>query len=240
MATEAGHAGAATPGRVRRTLAAWRGAADDAWYRRRLRESRFSIISDDCWGGQVYQALRLSYQTPFVGLLMGQADFLEIARDPQRWLNAKLTFASTSKYPSPQEQIDGIDYPVGLLDDELELKFLHYGSQSEAREKWKRRTDRLSFDRLLFKFAGDTKEYVVPDELLVAFDGLPVRGVCFTSRPRPDLRKGVHVRNYTTDGALMYQRCLATFDPVDWINGGDGRAGRVDRLVNVVLNGGRR
>src|SRR5581483_11246354 len=204
---------AATTGR----LAAWRGAVHNAWFRSRLRERRFSVLSDDCWAGELYAALGLEYQTPFVGLLMAQHEFLEIVRDPARWLDAPLRFAPVSKYPSPQEAVEGFDYPIGLLDGELEVKFLHYATEREASEKWKRRRDRVSLDRLLFKFAGDTKDYLVPDELLVEFDRLPGRGVCFTSRPRPDLHKAVYVPNFTTDGALMYRRCLARFDPVDWI-----------------------
>jgi len=180
--------------------------------------------------------MHLEYQTPFVGLLMSPSDFLEVARDPARWLDATLTFTSTSRFPSAKDLRDGFDFPIGLLDGEVEIKFIHYGSEREAREKWSRRRDKVSFDHMLFKFSGDTKNYPVPDELLVAFDGLPGRGVCFTSRPRPDLRKGVYVPNFTWDGALMYRRCLATFDPIDWVNGGNGRAGVLDRVVNLTLN----
>ena len=53
-------------------------------------------------------------------------------------------------------------YPIGVLDD-LELMFLHYHSEQEARAKWERRCRRINWDKLIVKFDdqnGCTEEHV--------------------------------------------------------------------------------
>jgi uncharacterized protein (DUF1919 family) len=38
----------------------------------RLKNQDFTIISNDCWGGGVYEDLQLQYTTPMVGLFFTQ------------------------------------------------------------------------------------------------------------------------------------------------------------------------
>ena len=58
-----------------------------------------------------------------------------------------LRFVRESKYI---KEFDN-SYPLALLDD-IEIHFLHYQSESEAREKWQRRLARIHWDNLYFKF----------------------------------------------------------------------------------------
>ena len=46
-------------------------------------------------------------------------------------------------------------YPVGVLSNgknSIEIFFLHYHSEQEAREKWERRVQRINWNKLLVKF----------------------------------------------------------------------------------------
>lgn len=42
---------------------------------------------------------------------------------------------------------------IGVLDDVEMVFFLHYKSQQEALEKWKRRSKRINWNNIVFKFS---------------------------------------------------------------------------------------
>ena len=44
------------------------------------------------------------------------------------------------------------DIPVGMLGD-IEVIFLHYRNPIEAKEKWKRRVERINWNNLVYKFS---------------------------------------------------------------------------------------
>lgn len=52
-------------------------------------------------------------------------------------MSRKISFTRISKYKP-----NNITYPIGKLED-LEIHFLHYKTENEAREKWERRTLRM-------------------------------------------------------------------------------------------------
>jgi uncharacterized protein (DUF1919 family) len=97
---------------------------------RKLLPSHFSIISDDCWGGQIYRQLRLPYTTPTVGLWIHPRDYLVYIEQFERINQSELTFLHSDK-----------DYPVAILSG-LEIHFMHFNSEQEARDKFYRRMQR--------------------------------------------------------------------------------------------------
>ena len=44
-------------------------------------DTRFTVVSNNCWGAHIYQALGVPYATPFVGLFIPPADYLELRRE---------------------------------------------------------------------------------------------------------------------------------------------------------------
>ena len=44
----------------------------------RLRRADFSIISNNCWGGHVYQILGRQFSTPFIGLFISPRSYLRL------------------------------------------------------------------------------------------------------------------------------------------------------------------
>ena len=126
----------------------------DALWRLRHDGSDFSIISDNCWGGFLYQHLRRPYLTPFAGLFMEPDCFLRMLADLRSCLAHPPRRAAASRYGHLEQARGRLfpEYPIGLLGDGIEVHFLHYATWEEALAKWLRRRDRIRWDRLYFKF----------------------------------------------------------------------------------------
>jgi uncharacterized protein (DUF1919 family) len=178
----------------------------DRW---RVGDVPFCIISDDCWGAEVYRHLNRAYNTPFVGLMVGPDDYLRLLADLERYLAQPMTFRDEWGH------FAGRRYPVGLLDD-VELHLLHYGSTEEAAEKWKRRVARIDHTHLAVKF--DASKAGVRPRHVEMFHALPFpRKLVYA---RPGVRGTVTVSDWTLDGAAMFARTQRTFDVVTWLRSG--------------------
>jgi len=148
-----------------------------------LGDLEFSIISNNCWGAHVYQILGLPYRTPFVGLFIPPKSYIHLLRNFAECIYSELVFIQNSKldrFNSWRER-ERLSYPIGLLGNEVEIHFLHYGSDEEARSKWRRRCTRLIDDpkRCYFKF--DDRDGAVAEDF-EAFDRMSIPNkVCFSA-----------------------------------------------------------
>jgi uncharacterized protein (DUF1919 family) len=183
--------------------------------RKRLRDDRFTIVANDCWGAEVYKDLGLPFSTPLIGTYLCAPDFMALSERPAL-LRAPLRFASRSRHDAVNAKREERSHPIGLIGDGIEIQFLHFGSEEEARAKWERRSARMHFDRLFFKASIGKDGWT--DEHLRVFDALPIRKVAFAPKPYPDLANVVHVVAYTLDGKELYSASLAHFDIVTWLN----------------------
>ena len=163
--------------------------------RRRIRNRNVSIISNNCWGGFMMKECALPFRTPFVGLFMFDEDYIEMLEHPEV-LQTPLRFIKRSE--SRHKITDPKEYPIAVIGDGLEIHFLHYKSESEAREKWSKRVGRIDFNNLIVKFGDEDGER--PD-LLKRFDALPYKcKVAFTGRDYPELHSAVTVPYYLAEG----------------------------------------
>lgn len=122
--------------------------------RKGLENTDFTIISNNCWGGMVYESYNLPKQSPTVGLFFMASDYILFVSDLKEYLSADLTFIrpQESKWKEEFEQSESFgSYPIGKIKD-VEIFFLHYHSEEEALSKWKRRCQRINWDRMLIKF----------------------------------------------------------------------------------------
>ena len=82
-------------------------------------------------------------------------DYVEFCRNISYYVTADLRFIDP-KQSKHYENIKGLNafgkYPIGKIDD-IEIMFLHYHSPQEALEKWKRRCERIIWDKMIFKFS---------------------------------------------------------------------------------------
>ena len=147
--------------------------------RLKIKHKDFCIISNNCWGGTIYQYFGIEYNTPTVGLYFGTEDFVKFAADLRHYMEQELVFIpweSTTSYEFLRK-IDQKPFPVARLDD-IEIYFMHYDSPEEALEKWNKRKKRINYNRLLFKISDRGN---CPREVIKKFLDLPVKNkICFS------------------------------------------------------------
>ena len=188
-----------------------------------LKNFNFSIVSDDCWGGMIYQELGLPYNTPFVGMWVVKPDFLRMLKNLQSYLFCELTFKKDTNK----------DFPVGLLGD-VEIHFNHYAYKSEEQvlELWKRRLSRFNHNKILIKFCvhdershqnGGWKNI----DLLNEFNAIEInKKICFTKDDYSQIGKYIWLKELTNKEIWEshieneYSISKKYFNVIDWLNNG--------------------
>lgn len=148
------------------------------WARLRIKNTDFTIISNNCWGGFIYQMLKLPYNTPTIGLFMYASDYVEFCSNIKYYINQNIEFIEykESKYYNKDKK-DDIKYPIGKIND-IEIHFMHYKSKEEAQIKWERRKLRINWDNIIFKFSQ--KDLCTRQDIL-KFNKLQYKNkICFT------------------------------------------------------------
>lgn len=126
-----------------------------AKYRRKnLKNQDFTIISNNCWGGMIYESYNLPKKSPTVGCFFMASDYIKFVSNLHEYLESNLKFID----PNDSKWKDELckdkrfgSYPIALLRD-IEIFFLHYHSEEEVMEKWNRRCKRINWDNILIKF----------------------------------------------------------------------------------------
>ena len=120
-------------------------------------------------------------------------DYIEFLSDLKGYINGKLIFINPEESrwkDAPQVSGDKRfgTYPVGVLSNgknTIEIFFLHYHSEQEAREKWERRIKRINWDKLLVKFNDQNG---CTETEVNRFIGLPYKNkLFFTCKEWPNL-----------------------------------------------------
>lgn len=149
--------------------------------RKKVKNTTFTIISDNCWAGYVYQDLKIQYQTPFIGLFLFPECYVKLVKNFKTIIQKDVLFIAPehSKYASVMNST----YPVGIIDDDIEIHFLHYDSQEEALEKWNRRKKRINMNNLFFKISCRNPEQNL--SVLTSFQNLKNNKIIFTGEQFP-------------------------------------------------------
>lgn len=128
-----------------------------------------SIITNNCFGGRIPQDLNYPYNSPTAGLFICYPDYIYFLKNLQKAINQPIVFRGGSKYTDIDSYLKTLSWtvPVGTIvvdNIEIEIIFLHYHSEQEAREKWERRCKRINLDKLVI-FGSDndrcTKQDVI-------------------------------------------------------------------------------
>lgn len=199
--------------------------------RKMLKDTSFTIISNNCWGGMIYESYDLPKQSPTVGAFFMADDYIKFLADLSRYLQDELRFIQPeqSKWKHmPQVAQDSRfgSYPIGILsngEDVVEVFFLHAHNEQEARDKWKRRCQRINWDRLLVKFNdqnGCTEKHIA------AFEQLPfLHKVCFTVKEYPQYPSVVKISAPKTHKFIR-----ASYEPF-----GNNKRFPVTRILNEII-----
>lgn len=136
-------------------------------------KEKFTIISNNCWGGHVYRWYSIEYNSPTIGLYFFSGDYIKFIYNLKHYINTEPKFITykESRYKNILEERGGknMHCPIAVLDD-IEIIFLHYKTQQEAQKKWTRRKKRIEWDNLYFKMSEQNSCTI---EHLQAFDQLP-------------------------------------------------------------------
>lgn len=191
--------------------------------RRKLKNTHFSIIGNNCFVGGMYHKYGLKYSSPTIWTYIFPDEYLRFLSKLDWYLAQPLEFIKASKHAMSKRftQITGKVYPIGLLGGDVEIHFMHYKTQQEAAEKWNSRLKRLCRDNLFVVFS-DSEEFQEPQ--LEEFAGLPFEHkVFFSAKPRAGFAGTVFVRDYASAPYVFdvtrnrkYEKYL---DLTRWLNG---------------------
>lgn len=186
----------------------------------RNRNFNFTIISNNCWGGRVYEDLDLEYKTPTIGLFFFSNCYIKFIQDLKNNLSQDLNFVTISKYEKGNLLRQTEYYPIGIIGDGIEIHFLHYKSEAEAKEKWERRKGRVNYDNLYFSFT-DNEKFTMQE--LEIFDALPYPKVFFSSKKIKGIKSLIWLNMFskkTTIGDIYTNPrwFRKYFDATKWLN----------------------
>jgi len=122
--------------------------------KRLIKKRDFSVISNNCWAGRVYQYLDMPYLSPTAGLYFFTPDYIKFVSDLRHYLSCELEFIDPcdSRYYKYLAERNQLNVPIAKLDD-IEIVFLHYKTPQEAAEKWYRRAKRVNYDNIILKLS---------------------------------------------------------------------------------------
>lgn len=223
---------------AKKTLIDWRDQIFSIYERIQLKDSSYLIISNNCWGYELYGSTGCEYNTPFIGLFMMPECYLQLLENFETYINSELTFLPKSKYHEQPRA-----YPVGTLGNGLEIHFLHYASESEAKQKWNCRMLRLKTAMAskisIFVKMCDCEGCSL--EHLERFHALPFNnklsiGLLKINHPShlyvPCLRHSLTGK--LIDGAKLFKKRYAYFDITHWILTGEIRKTPLSRIFSII------
>lgn len=117
-----------------------------------VKESKISIIANNCWGGYTYNSLQLKMLSPFINLVVKSDDYFRMLGNLRYYMEQEPRFVKEEYEPTLQR-----NYPVIRFDD-VDVYFLHYIDFDDAVENWNRRKARLNYDNLFVEMIIDTYE----------------------------------------------------------------------------------
>lgn len=181
-----------------------------------LKNCSFSIISNDCWGGDVYQNFSIQYQTPFVGTRIINKCYLRLLKNLKWHLKLPLEFSNFSRYKYVNLELQDRPFVIGILNGDIEIHFYHETNEKKVLDSWERRLERINWDRIFVKFSDFFEEDFSP--YLKEFESLEFSNkICFTAKPYSDFPSAFFIPEVDDE----YRSFLITerhFDIVSWLN----------------------
>ncbi len=142
-----------------------------------------SIITNNCFGGRIPQDLKYPYNSPTAGLFICYPDYIKFLQNLPYAIHTPIKFKKESKYPEIDNYLKSLSWevPIGsieLKDTEIEIIYLHYHSEQEAKDKWERRCKRINLNNLII-FGSDNDRCTKQD--VIDFLSLPYEHKFFFS-----------------------------------------------------------
>ncbi len=140
----------------------------------KVKESRISIISHNCWGGYTYNSLGMEFLSPFINMFMEPKDYFRLLNHFDFYMKLPLHYIREGYEPVLKR-----NYPVAGLED-VTLYFNHYTDFESASVMWEKRKERLNYENLFIEAIIDTKEELedflsLPYKNKIGFSTIPCR-----------------------------------------------------------------
>lgn len=168
---------------------------------KKLKNHDFTVISNNCWAGNVYRYFNMPYMSPTVGLYFFAHDYIKFVSNLKHYLSCELKFIAPeqSRYYDVLVEREQDTKPIGIIDD-VEIVFLHYKTREEAKEKWDRRKARVNFDNIVLKFS---QMNLCTEKEMREFDSLKhERKFMFTARKHPELSCAKYYSGYEEENVI--------------------------------------
>ena len=188
---------------------------------KKIKNKNLTIISNNCWAGIFYRNNNLEYCSPTLGMFFIAEEYIKFIYEMKKYINADINFITIeeSKYCDYLKMIQYDGLIAKILD--LEICFLHYDNEIEAREKWNRRKQRINWDNILFKF---NDQNLCSYDNLKKFDEFKAKNkICFTSKKYPELNtiqiKKFEKYNYVLDDIKTYKKHINMINFINEMKG---------------------
>ena len=201
----------------------------NAWYRKRLRNDNFTIITDTCIGGVMYHKLGKQFMSPTINLWIYDKDFTRFVSNLKEYMQKELVF------------VDGIDQTPTAWCGDVMIHFNHAHSKEEAARDWYKRRNRINYDNLFIIMSdrpgtdNNRKDPYLTKEDILSLNKVKCKGkVVFSVRKYDDIDylvslpadandNGTYVNMYMFDKAKYTKqyRWESAFDWVHWLNTGE-------------------
>jgi len=200
------------------------------YFRQISRNKKFCIISNDCWGAEIYKVLNRPFNTPFIGLMLMSPCYIKLLENPQYYLKLPLVFKGSSNYPSMRNLNSGISFPLATLgDSDIEIHFLHYKSEEIAKEKWDRRVKKIDWTNLFVKYDCG-KDYANKD-LMETFLNLPFSNKLVFGNENYGNKNVYVLKNYSTNAMVQFRNCFLNIDPINWLKRGESITNSLQKFI---------
>ena len=123
----------------------------------RLKESNISIVSNNCWGGFLYNTLALECKSPFKNCFFIDEEYIKLINNLEYYLSMQPTLSEYVIEPH-----NHMRYPVLTIGD-IHIHCNHDTDADIAISNWNRRKEKINWNNLFFemytKDAGIEKEF---------------------------------------------------------------------------------
>lgn len=192
-----------------------------------LKCTDFTIISNNCWGGFIYQSYKLPYQTPTIGLYFMAKDYILFLENFEYCLNSKIISVNPefSKYNEKLKFTHKYgEYPIGKIVlpnlEIIEIHFLHYTTFEEAIDKWNSRKKRINKKNMIIKFSDQND---CNFDLIKRFENLPFENKIFFGS-----------KKYTDNTIYIKVPTKYSYVPTSYEPFGFSKVKNITKLLNYI------
>ena len=114
------------------------------WWKLKNKNKDFTIISQNCVGGLIYNNFNLPFLTPTINLFIEGEDFVKLVENLKYYMSIKPE-AINDEYIDPIDS--NVRFPKIRIDD-IEISCMHYKNCNEAIEAWERRKKRINYEKI--------------------------------------------------------------------------------------------